>query len=215
MNREQWLTNALTPIAALFKSATSTRANSQPLTLPIETIKVSVGFPRNTRTKKNANSEAIGQCWSSDCSAERYTEIFISPTIADPIRALDILIHECIHATIGNEHGHKAPFKRAAKALGLEGKATHTTAGPELTKRLNAIANELGPYPHAALTPGAAGAAGTTSGKKKQSTRMIKVECSCCGYTVRTTQTWLDKSGAPLCPTNTCDNHTQPMEPAQ
>lgn len=34
---------------------------------------------------------------------------------------------------------------------------------------------------------------------KKQSTRLIKVECPCCGYVARVTRKWL-KEGRPKCP---------------
>ena len=40
----------------------------------------------------------------------------------------------------------------------------------------------------------------TTEGKRKQSTRMLKCQCGFCGYTIRTTRTWLDEHGPPLCP---------------
>ena len=55
---------------------------------------------------------------------------------------------------------------------------------------------ELGPYPHAALT------AGLSSGKPKQGTRMLKVECPEDGYTLRTTAKWL-AVGVPTCPCGT------------
>ena len=38
-----------------------------------------------------------------------------------------------------------------ALAIGLEGKMTATTPGPELAERLNALIAKLGPYPHAKL----------------------------------------------------------------
>ena len=50
----------------------------------------------------------------------------------------------------------------------------------------------------------AAPAPTTTEGKprRKQSTRMLKCQCGFCGYVVRTTRTWLDEYGPPLCPCN-------------
>lgn len=48
-------------------------------------------------------------------------------------------------------------------------------------------------YPHAELNAG-------KSGEKKQGTRLIKCECSACGYVCRTTSKWLEEIGAPLCP---------------
>ncbi len=38
----------------------------------------------------------------------------------------------------------------------------------------------------------------STAGKPKQSTRMIKLMCFGCGYTIRTTAKWL-KQSIPIC----------------
>lgn len=40
---------------------------------------------------------------------------------------------------------------------------------------------------------------------RRQTCRLLKVECPTCGYVVRTTRKWLDR-GAPICPT-----HREPM----
>jgi predicted peroxiredoxin len=87
------------------------------------------------------------------------------------------------------QHGHKAPFARIAKRVGLEGKMTATHAGKTLAQRLNALAAEIGPYPHASLD---------MSQVKKQGTRLIKLVCADCGYTVRTTAKWIE-IGLPTC----------------
>ena len=68
---------------------------------------------------------------------------------------------------------------------------TATTAGEALQARLHAMADELGPYPHAALVGG--------DGRKKQSTRMLKVTCAECGCIARMTRQWLEEVGAPTC----------------
>jgi len=49
--------------------------------------------------------------------------------------------------------------------------------------------------PHARLDTGSA-----TTRPRKQAARMLKCECSTCGYTVRTARKWLETVGAPLCP---------------
>ena len=95
-----------------------------------------------------------------------------------------------VHATVGTDKGHKGPFKKLATRLGLIGKMTATVASPELKTRLDAMAAELGPYPHAAMN---------TNAIKKQTTRMVKVECAGCGYIVRTTEKWIEV-GLPTCP---------------
>jgi hypothetical protein len=49
----------------------------------------------------------------------------------------------------------------------------------------------IGPYP-----------AGFLIDTPKQGTRMLKCDCSACGYTVRITRKWLDAAGPPICPTD-------------
>lgn len=109
----------------------------------------SCGFP------KAARGQAIGQCWPVETSADGTTNMFICPTQDNPIRVLDILLHELIHAQVGCAAGHKGPFKKLALEFGLEGKmtATYATEGTELWKKLSHISEQLGPYPHTKMTP--------------------------------------------------------------
>jgi hypothetical protein len=58
-----------------------------------------------------------------------YFEIMISPVLDDPMRVAGVLAHELVHATVGTQHGHKGPFAKLAKKIGLEGKMTATTEG--------------------------------------------------------------------------------------
>jgi hypothetical protein len=185
MNREAWLQAAL----VLVRQHLQDTAQS---VVP-DNVRVSCGFPGG---RGGSNKKAIGQCWPSQLSADTSTEIFISPTQANPLTVLAILVHEAIHAAVGCEHGHKAPFAKVAKAAGLEGKMTATVAGERLNAIMNGWLDTLGIYPHATLSP--------SDGKGKQSTRLLKCECASCGYTVRVTKKWLDFSGAPYCPTDAC-----------
>ena len=125
----------------------------------------------------------------------------VSPVIDDPMRVAGIVTHEIIHAVVGLEDGHGKNFRKAALALGLEGKMTSTIEGEAFKRRLEPILGRLGPYPHAELI------LGQSSGPKKEKTRLRKCVCKHpepdgteCGYLARTTRIWLDKSGAPLCP---------------
>jgi len=152
----------------------------------VPTVRVSVGFPST-----GAGGKVIGQCHYA--SADLIPQIFIHPTLDEATRALDVLAHELVHATLGGEAGHKGEFKKCAVSIGLEGKMTATTAGETLQAWLNELVEELGEYPHAKLDG---------SGRKKQGTRLIKVECAECGYNLRTTKKWLDDKGAPICPCN-------------
>ena len=175
--REAWLTAATKALRPLFREAGN---DAYP-----KKLQVSCGWPGGgTRSR-------IGECWSQTCSANGATEIFISPVVAKPVEVLDILVHELVHGIVGVEHGHKAPFRRLAVAVGLTGKMTATVAGPELKVRLKALAKELGSYPHSELSRG---------DRKPQPTRMIKCECDDCGYICRTTRSWLDAAGPPICP---------------
>ena len=88
--------------------------------------------------------------------------------------------------------GHGPAFKRAMTKVGLEGKPTATTAGKALRARLAKLETKLGGYPHDTLN--------VNGGKKKQTTRLIKVECAPCDYIARVTRKPLDRIGPPICP---------------
>lgn len=68
-----------------------------------------------------------------------------------------------------------------------------TVAGPELKAKLESMILELGPYPHGKIN---------LSGRKKQTTRLIKQECLNCGYIVRSSQKCIDENGPVMCPCN-------------
>lgn len=151
--------------------------------------RVSVGFPRGSRGGKGA--ESIGQCWPTQSSADSVHEIFISPKL-DTFEAVETLIHEHIHASDSLKSGHRGNFKKLALAIGLEGKMTATVAGPELKRAIEKWVTLLPKYPHAKLSTASRTAT-------KPGSRLIKCACVECGYTVRTTQKWID-IGAPHCP---------------
>lgn len=193
--REEWLTEGIKALAPIFSQVGET----------LPTVKVSVGWPGG-RGKKNS---VIGQCWSPSVAKDEVSHIFISPVLDDASRVLDVLAHELVHAinfAEGDACGHKGRFAKIAKAIGLEGKMTATVAGEGLKDCLDKIAEDLGEFPHGALTTADGGA----DGPKKQGTRMLKVVCAETegeeGYTVRTTRKWLDAYGTPSCP---C--HGEPM----
>lgn len=154
-------------------------------------IRVTMGFPSVRAMSMTA--PRIGECWPKSSSADEATEIMISPRLAAPVQVLDTLLHELCHAVLPPGAGHKAPFVKLARALGMEGKPTATFAGPALKTKLEGLAGQLGALPHGAITGG--------SGSKKQSTRMLKCLCKECGYTVRLSAKWLEV-GPPICPTD-------------
>lgn len=177
MTREEWLNAALTALRPWFKD----RADA---TIPTDT-RVSVGFPGGGSARKR-----IGECWARKVSKDGVNEIFISPVLQDPVRMLDVLVHEIVHAVDDCVSGHKGEFKRIAKDVGLEGKMTATHAGEELKQELARIIQTLPALTHGALD---------LSTRKKQPTRLVKLECDCCGMLLRTTAKWIEQTGLPAC----------------
>lgn len=185
--REAWLNKATDALRPLFaQHAFEIPAN----------VKATCGFP--SRGGLSQRKRTIGQCWDADQSAAKVFEVFISPVIAEPVEVLAVLAHEMAHAAVGLKCGHKGAFKRCATAIGLEGKMTETKPGESFKRFAAETIKAIGDYPHQQLNPGLR--------LKKQGTRLIKCECEECGYTVRTTRTWIETAGTPICP---LDN--QPM----
>jgi hypothetical protein len=194
--REAWLLLAAEAMEGMLERA---KAGPRPK------LRVSVGWPLGRRKKGGKGVHAIGQCFCKSGSKDGVYEIFISPELDQSARVLDVLLHELIHAYVGVEEGHKGRFKTVAKAVGLEGQMTATVAGDELARALADISARLGPYPHGML------GVGEDPMKKKQGTRMLKLECPKCGYTARTTAKWLEM-GTPTCPCGEKMEGEQPEE---
>jgi hypothetical protein len=186
MTREEWLNNLTDALRPRF----------QDLSAPLPAkVRISCGWPSKKALARR--KRVIGQCWNPECSCDQTTEVFISPVLSEAFGPQGVgatLVHELVHAAVGTAAGHKRPFSRVAKALGLEGPWTSTSATPELEELLRTLAP--GEYPHATLDYT------KLDGEKKQSTRLVKCECPECGYTVRTTRKWLVERGAPICPCN-------------
>lgn len=184
--REMWLITAVEAMKPLFKDKG----------YEVPPVRVACGWPSigATSTKKRR----IGECWSKESATDKTCQIFISPWLIDTTSeggVLATLVHEVVHAVVGNKEGHNKVFGKCARAVGLEGKLTATTAGEALTAQMKEWATKLGDYPHARLDS-------FKSPTKKQTTRMVKCECGVCGYTVRTSRKWLEEAGAPICPCN-------------
>lgn len=178
MTREEWLGKMFTMITEVFEE------NGYKL----PTTRISCGWP--TRKAIGVKTRTLGQCFAPKCSKDKTTEIFISPYIAEGLEAADVLAHEMIHAAVGVEEGHKGKFKDCANDIGMVGKMTQARAGDDLKDRLASFCAEVGKYPHAKLD--------VEKQIKKDGTRMIKVMCPRCLYTVRTSQKWIDL-GLPTC----------------
>lgn len=139
--REGWLVAASELLDEAF-------FNGNGYTLPAKKA-CSCGFP------KGARGRAIGQCWGTSTSSDGTANMFICPTLDEPISVLATLLHELIHAWNDCVDGHKGPFKKLVKQFGLAGKATATYAeeGSELWLKLSHISEQLGPYPHKKMVP--------------------------------------------------------------
>lgn len=181
--REDWLAAAVERLRPVFER--------KGFPLPAA-LHVSCGFP--SRGALSRKSQVIGQCWHGVDAADGLAQVFVSPVVADTLEVLGVLVHELGHAALGPKVGHKGRFIAFCKALYLEGKPTHTLAGEEFKRYILPLVAPLGNYPHAALTP--------TTAERKQSTRLLKVECPACGYVCRVTAKWLLDAGAPVCPTD-------------
>lgn len=185
--REQWLDAAVHRLGRLFKAAN----------VELPEVRVSIGWPSKGGTSSRAR--IVGQCWKKSVAKDGINQIFISPTLGeDPLQALGVLLHELVHAADDCESGHKNFFARTARALGLEGKLTATTVGPEspLASKLNAVLEDLGPLPHAPLN-----VTEMDKQRKPQTNRMLKLHApDCCGFVARAAKKWLDDEGFPSCP---------------
>lgn len=173
--REQWLEAG---VAALNEQVFT------PAHYGLPPVKVSCSWPGGGSARKR-----IGECWPRSYSKAGINEVFISPRIADPVAALDILTHELVHAIDDCQHGHKGAFIRIGKQVGLQGKPTSMAAGEGLRAVLTGIAAALGPYPHSELD---------LSARKKQSTRNLKHECPDCGAVWRMAGKW-EPTCCPCC----------------
>jgi hypothetical protein len=132
--------------------------------------RITCGFPSTFRRG------ALGECWSDKASADGTFEVLVSPTISDSGAVFAVLLAQLCAAS-----------KADPVAMGLD------EHGGMADSRWDSVIEELGVYPHAAITVGT---------RPVQTTRMLKAVCPACGYTVRLTQKWA-KLGLPTCPVDT------------
>ena len=174
MTREQWLNNAANALRGDFNAINEDFGNPR----------ISIGF-----TGSRSGLKALGAAWHKDVSTDGTCEIFIAPHVQTQQDILAVLVHELVHAC--GYMGHGKDFRRVAIGVGLTGKMTSTVATDALKERLNAIIAEIGQFPGAALNP--------TSPTKKQSTRMLKMQCESCGFVARASRSAIEKAGLPTC----------------
>ncbi len=181
MTREEWLQKAI---------SLCTAHKFKPQGYLVPKVRVSVGLPYGRGSKK-----AIGQHWHPKSSDDSVGSIFISPTINDTNEVLATLVHEIVHAAVGNEAKHGKIFRKCAESVGLTGKMTATVAGDELKGYFKKVLlKRLGLYPHSRLNI----AVGRPT--KKQTTRMVKMECPIHQYKCRAALLKIIENGPVICP---------------
>lgn len=179
-NRETWLAAAVKAATPLFEASGYT----------VPAVRVACGWP--VTGGLSLKKRRIGECWAAEAATDGVSQIFISPWLDDQVEVLATLVHEIVHAVVGNKAKHGKVFGTCARKVGLEGKLTATHAGQILTADIHDWLKALEAYPHAKLD--------LLKGPiKKQTTRMVKCKCDECGYVCRTTKKWLEV-GPPHCP---------------
>ena len=186
--RENWLNEAAT---LLFTFTLNKVASHNNITL--HPYKISVG--------QCGAQKVIGQCWPRSRSEDGINEVFIAPHISDSSIILATLTHELIHALDDCQHGHKGTFAKMARQADLQGKLTSTHAGETLQETINDIIDALGDIPHSKLD---------TAPIKKQTTRMLLVECQDCGWRFRATKKHVEAMTALTC--LCCGNQSLELE---
>ncbi len=161
--------------AVMLQHSVFSAAGISPSEWEAKKYRVSCGFPIGFRGSRNGKV-AIGQAFDPSISADGTAEVFINPILDNPADVVAVLAHELIHVFAGIECGHKGEFKRIARQIGLVGALTATVAGEELAAKIADITAALGTYPHAKIDP---------QSRKKQGTRLLKLECGACGWTAR------------------------------
>ena len=81
-------------------------------------VHVSVGFPSKRATSNKCRR--IGECWPGEHQKGGKAHIFISPTIGTGVEALEVLVHEHVHAFLPANVGKAllAALKKLDKKLG-------------------------------------------------------------------------------------------------
>lgn len=169
--REPWLAAA----AVALQHQVFPRASIEASQWESRRYRVACGFPIGYRGSRSGKI-TLGQAFDPSISADGTFEVFINPILDRPIDVLSVLAHELVHVWAGIEAGHRGEFARIARAIDLVGPLTSTSAGSWLSNELSDIAQILGAYPHAKVDPNA---------RKKQGTRLLKLQCGSCGWTAR------------------------------
>jgi hypothetical protein len=177
--RESWLAAAVALVRPRVETFAGARRPAR--------IRIACGFP-STFTR----SGTLAECWADTESADSTFEVLISPTLADPASVLAQVLGAIAHTAPGAMSPTSNAYATLAIDLGLcpAGDSWRQVQGSEDFAQTYAQALQyLGAYPHAAILTGS---------KKTQTTRMLKLTCPLCGYTIRTSGKWI-ATGLPVC----------------
>lgn len=139
-----------------------------------ENTRISVGFPQKARGR---GAGRVIESYEPAQSEGGNWEIFVSPTMADSLEVARAVAMEAARIAT-----RRSPTAREIETLG---------------ERARRVCETLPPYPHTALKVGAA-APGKVPAERPGS-RLIKVTCPGCDYTMRITRKWL-RVKVPVCP---------------
>jgi len=178
-NRESWLTETGLLLEPIF-----TRD------FRIKPYRITCGWPATHAMA--VRGRRVGECHGPKSSAGGMHEIFISPTIHQPLEVAGTICHEMTHVVAGLEAGHKGEFIRVARHIGLtRNKPTSAAPGSALEEKIRKLIEPLGDYPHYAMTP-------VMKTKKKQ-IKSITLTCIACACKIRISIEDLAQSGPPTC----------------
>lgn len=165
--------------------------------------------------QSKGRKQAVGWFWPEKWQQSEKKTIHEINMSAECLKSHDmgeLMLHELAHAEnnvlgikdcSGRQHNKK--FKAMAERLGLLVHDRDKLVGYGFTDLADGAKTFLAKIKFD-TTIFQAYRGGGTGKRGKVGSRLIKCECSECGYVVRTTNKWLEESGAPLCPCN-----TQPM----
>ncbi len=158
VNREAWLRGAY----SLLRKELIKECPAQ--------VALSWSFPARGGT--SANRRTIGECHYKGASAGGAVEgdrvVLISPTLREPAKIVETLLHEMVHVALPMGTGHRKQFSRLAARVGLIKPWTATKASPELAKRIEGFLKTLPAWP-----------GGFLEINPTQKNRQLKAVCSC------------------------------------
>lgn len=176
-NREGWLTEVARRMEPLFSG------------WALAPYRITCGWP--CRGGLAVGKRVLGECHALEASGGKVHEIFISPTMDDPVQVAGVSCHELAHVAAGVKAGHGPRFVKVCRHVGLN-RDRPTSAAPDdrLTETIMRIVEAVGPYPHIAVSPVL---------KRSKSTTQVSLRCPSCACTVRISPSWVKRSGRPVC----------------